>query len=254
MVVAKVKSKSLYKSIQILECFSTKQFELGITEISKKLKLNKSNVHNLVSTLVEAGYLEKNPTSDKYHLSKKLLQFSFVITSNFKLQNEVHQMMQILADEFGAYVYFGTIQGYNVLYLQSVFPKTSNESQIYRSITGEIAPLYATSIGKALLMTMSDKDIKDHIDPVKQKFTDNTLLDDKEIFKEVKLSQKRGYSIDNIEHENNVRCVGIPIFKGDNELVGAISVSGSVNIVTPQKVEKIAKRMADIALDFKRRY
>jgi DNA-binding IclR family transcriptional regulator len=248
-----IKSKSLYKSIKVLECFSTKNFELGITEIAKKLKLNKSNVHNIVATLVFAGYLEKNHLSSKYHLSKKILQFSYIVTNSFSLQNEIYQLMQQLADEFGTFVYFATFQGFNVLYLLNAHPKVKSSNQAFRSITGEVAPLYATSIGKALLMTMSDKEIKAHLDPIKQRFTENTLMDDQGIIKDIKLSQTRGYSLDNVEHENNVRCVGMPLFKGNKELLGAISVSGSINIVTTNKVEIIAKRMSDLVLDFKRR-
>ncbi|MDF2663615.1 MAG: kdgR 1, partial [Paenibacillus sp.] len=45
-----VKTKTLYKALQVLDCFSATTPELGITEISERLGLYKSNVHNIMDT------------------------------------------------------------------------------------------------------------------------------------------------------------------------------------------------------------
>ena len=42
-----IKVKSLQKALEILNCFAVKQ-PLGVTEISEKLGLYKSNVHNIL--------------------------------------------------------------------------------------------------------------------------------------------------------------------------------------------------------------
>ena len=44
-----IKVKSLQKALEILGCFVEKQ-PLGVTEISEKLGLYKSNVHNILMT------------------------------------------------------------------------------------------------------------------------------------------------------------------------------------------------------------
>ena len=44
-----IKVKSLQKALEILNCFAVKQ-PLGVTEISEKLGLYKSNVHNILVT------------------------------------------------------------------------------------------------------------------------------------------------------------------------------------------------------------
>ena len=64
-----IKVKSLYKSLKVLECFTAQTPELGITEIGGMLGLYKSNVHNLMSTLEVAGYVEKNPLNSKYRFT-----------------------------------------------------------------------------------------------------------------------------------------------------------------------------------------
>ena len=47
---AEVKVKSLKKGLEVLNCFTEKQ-PLGVTEISEKLGLYKSNVHNILIVL-----------------------------------------------------------------------------------------------------------------------------------------------------------------------------------------------------------
>lgn len=49
-----IKVKSLQKALEILNCFAVKQ-PLGVTEISEKLGLYKSNVHNILVTFTCDG-------------------------------------------------------------------------------------------------------------------------------------------------------------------------------------------------------
>lgn len=65
---AEVKIKSLKKMMDVLNCFIEKQ-PLGVTEISEKLGLYKSNVHNILSTMVSMDYLEQDKISGKYYLA-----------------------------------------------------------------------------------------------------------------------------------------------------------------------------------------
>ena len=69
--------KSLHKAIAVLECFTTQEPELSITEISSKLGLYKSTVHNIVSTFEQHGYIERNPQTNKCHLGMKVLKPMF---------------------------------------------------------------------------------------------------------------------------------------------------------------------------------
>ena len=62
----KIKSKTLKKAIDILNCFNEKQ-PLGVTEISNKLGLYKSNVYDLLTTFTAMGYLEQDPETGKYY-------------------------------------------------------------------------------------------------------------------------------------------------------------------------------------------
>jgi len=102
-----VKVKSLYKAIKILECFSEKKPELGITEISQQVGLYKSNVHNIISTFEALGYVESNPDNGKYRLGTKILELAHVISSNISFRRIVLPYMHEIANQTNETVYLG---------------------------------------------------------------------------------------------------------------------------------------------------
>ena len=54
-----IKVKSLQKAMEVLNCFTEKPC-LGVTEISEKLGLYKSNVHNILNTFAAMGYVQQD--------------------------------------------------------------------------------------------------------------------------------------------------------------------------------------------------
>jgi IclR family KDG regulon transcriptional repressor len=247
-----VKVKSLYKSLKILDCFTSKNPEFGITELAEKLNLNKSNVHNILATLVAAGYVEKNAATDKYKLSLKMLEFSYVITSRLEYQAIIFQIMQRLSEDLNSMIYFGVLHKTYVLYLYNTYPK-GNNNYLFRSLMGEKAPLYCTAIGKAMLSTMDHESILKHIDMERLAYTPHTLIADAAIIADVTKSAERGYAIDNIEHESNIRCIGVPILSRDGKLIGGLSTSGSAWNFTESVIEKNAKILMNAAFEVRER-
>lgn len=248
-----VKVKSLYKSLTILECFTAQNPELGITEISNMLALYKSNVHNMLTTLEAAGYVYKNPMTSKYGLTNKMLEFSYVVTSQLNYQDIVYHVMKRITETLGEMTYFGVDHGQYVLYMFNAYPKLYDNNYPVRSIMGEKAPMFCTSIGKAMLSTMPEDEIRRRINIAREKFTPYTLVDEDAIVEDVLLSAKRGYALDNIEHEPNVKCVGVPIFDRSQKLIGALSISGAAQNFNEAKIEKCAKYLNDAAFEIKSR-
>ncbi|MBR4599951.1 MAG: IclR family transcriptional regulator [Treponema sp.] len=247
------KVKSLQKALKVLECFTPKTKELGVSEIARMLDLNKSNVHNILSTLEECGYVKQNKSSEKYSLDFKMVEFSYTVMANYPYTNLIVPVLKDLASDLNVIVYFGIPHGDRVLYLFSAYPKSYGKNIPYRSILGETAPYYCTSIGKALLCAMSDDEIKSHLIEEKIKYTENTLVDNDAIIEDLSKSRERGYAIDEIEHENGVRCVGVPVTDRNDCLIGAISASGPVSVITENDVESISLKLMTAAFEIKSR-
>ena len=95
-----VKIKSLQKALQVLECFVEKQ-PLGVTEISEKMGLYKSNVHNILSTFKAMDYLEQDPDTGKFRLGTAVFALSRALRENLDISRIVVPFMRRIAEEAG---------------------------------------------------------------------------------------------------------------------------------------------------------
>src|SRR5678815_2580859 len=66
--------QSVSHALDVLEQFSGEHDELGVTELSKRLKLHKNNVFRLLATLESRGYIEQNKATENYRLGIRCLQ------------------------------------------------------------------------------------------------------------------------------------------------------------------------------------
>ena len=245
--------KSLSKSLDILECFNSNNPELGITQISNKLKLNKSNVSNIVATFEGKGYLEKNKDTGKYRLGLKLLEYSYVINENLGYQRMFYDILKDVSRKLNAVTYFAIPKDMEVFYLFNTYPPAEIYNYPYRTIIGEKAPMYCTSLGKAMLPYLPEEEVEKQIKAKREKFTEQTIIDEEELRREIALTRSRGYSLDNEEHEYGIRCIGIPIFTSSGALVGALSASSSTFSFTGEKFNESIEIMKEAAFHMRER-
>ena len=74
--------QSVSHAFDVLEQFSDETDELGVTELSKRLKLHKNNVFRLLATLEYRGYIEQNKATENYRLGLGCLKLgqTFVLS------------------------------------------------------------------------------------------------------------------------------------------------------------------------------
>ena len=227
--------KSLVKAMNILACFTVKEPVWGVTELATRMNLNKSNVYSILSTFKSLGYLDQLPDG-RYRLGMKILEYAFSINQNLGYPRAVYDILVDTADRTGEIIYFGIPYGSKVLYLYSAHPKSRMDVLPYRVMLGETSPLYCTSIGKAMLAHLPEETWEDHLDPVRPRFQPNTITDKDAIFDELRYIRCRGFAIDDMEHEANIRCVGVPVYNEEGQVVAGISASGTVDSMTKDKL------------------
>lgn len=220
---AEIKVKSLQKAIEVLNCF-TKKNKLGVTEISEQLGLNKSNVHSILTTFRALDYLEQDEETGKYSLGLGLYTLNQALGDRFTVKNAAVPFMQELSNITGERVYLAIPHKDEVVYLSSAYPRDA--FNMMRMIGGERAKMYCTGIGKAMLAYLPEMEREEYINMELLAFTENTITDANKLREELCLVRKRGYAIDDMEHEFGVKCVAAPIFNKQGKVEAAVSISG----------------------------
>ena len=229
--------KSLAKALSVLECFSVEQPELGISEISRRLGLQKSTVYNILSTFQKCGYIVQNPDNSKYALGLKVLHLGYIVSSHHGLRDIFLPYLNRIARVTRETCYFGILDDLEVLYIEAAYPTTQQQT---RNILGERAPLYCTGLGKAMLAYLPEEKIGQVLSAPMRQFTGYTLNDPAALRASLEEVRARGYAVDNMEHEFGIRCVAVPVFNTAGQVYAAVSVSGPSPRFDPDTVVRDA--------------
>jgi DNA-binding IclR family transcriptional regulator len=130
-----------------------------------------------------------------------------------------------LRDRTGETVHLGVLEAGQVVYVEKL---ESPGPLRMASMVGRIVPAHSTALGKAMLAYLPGAGGADRGEARLVRRTPNTITDPARLFQELAAIRARGYSIDNVENEEGIRCVGAAIFDHRGRVAGAVSVSGSV--------------------------
>ncbi len=241
----KGKNILLNKSLDILSCFTKDRPWLGVIEISKMLDLNKSNVHNILKTLESYGYVQQDIVTSKYALGYEILKRSYAVTSTMTHYDKIIPHLRFLAEQTKEVAYYAILYDYNVLYLEQVTVANTLTLLASRPMAGLTAPLYCTSLGKAMLAFMPEEYIEQVLNMPRIAFTDTTITDREKLYKELVRVKNLGYAVDNAEHDIGIKCVGVPLLDAKQNLVGAISLVGLASRYTDEAIANYAKIMME---------
>lgn len=231
------KVKTLQKAMQVLECFSIETPQLGITQIAQMLNMNKSNVHNIVSTFVDLGYMDKLDNG-KYTIGLKILEYSFLVNENLGYVRAIYDILNDISQRSGEVISFGIPRADKVMYLYTAHPLSRLQFLPYREALGETAPLYCTGIGKAILSNLPEDQWTSRITTDRVKYTEKTLVDLDSILNDLRRCKAQGFALDDEERKIGLRCIGVPIFNSANQLVGGMSMSGPLNSMVGDHFEQ----------------
>jgi DNA-binding IclR family transcriptional regulator len=241
---------SVAKALDILTVFTTAEPRLTLTAISRRLNMPKSTVHHLLSTMAQYGFIEKQD-DDTYALGKAIIPLTQSVLVNLELRDRAAPLLRALADSCHESVYLTALDGDSVLYIYAI---ESSQRLLARTAVGDRAPLYCTSVGKAVLAFCPPETVDALYTGVElPQFTANTLTTLDALKADLMLTHERGYSIDNQEHELNTFCIGAPIFTANNTVVGACSISGVRPQIIGDDLASLSEAVVNTAQEISRR-
>lgn len=214
--------KSLWKAIDILECFSFEKKELSITEIVNLTGLNKSTARRLVANLVERNFLRKNLTSKKYCLGLRLFQMGSIVYSSFSLKDASSLPISNLHNKINATVLLGVRDDDKIIYLD----KREGFGMISISaVFGLIRPITFGILGRVLMAHMTIEEVEAilKINHLKQ-YAPNSITTKKALFSELNKIRKQGYAIEVDEFVEGVMGLAAPIKNHSRKTIAAIGV------------------------------
>ncbi|WP_026478416.1 IclR family transcriptional regulator [Alkaliphilus transvaalensis] len=231
--------QSVDRTLTILEVLSDYEEGLGITELSAKIKLHKSTVHRLLSTLIHKGYVYQDPNSNKYHITIKLFELGNKRIETMDIFSVAKPYLKELRNETNEVIHLVIRDGNEIVYIDKM--ESDNTIRMVSRI-GRRSSMYCTAVGKAIMSYLPQEEIKKIWESSDiKKYTEYTITSFEDMETELRKVRQQGYAIDEQENELGVRCIGSAVLNHTGEIAGAISISGPTIRVTKDKVEPFSK-------------
>jgi len=215
------------RALGLLATFSTAEPELTLTELSSRLNLSASTTYRLLVTLEKRSYVEHNHQTGGYTLGVACLDLGTVFLSQLDFRDRVLPLLESLREECKETVHLAVLDRnqMEVIYLEKLeglLPIGMMGSRV-----GGRAPAHCTGLGKCFLAYMPDHVVRELYSANSMPaYTPNSITDVDRLLVEMARIRERGYAIDDVEHEPDVKCIAAPVWNHRQAVVGAISVSG----------------------------
>lgn len=233
------------KCFDILDLMASSKEPFGISEIAKRLGLNKSTVFNIVHTLLDLHVLD-NGGDGHLTFGPRLHVLGKVASSRAELIRVVHPFLEEISAASGFSAFLGVRVGLKAVIIDKV------DATVDIKISSEVGmqlPLCAGAGGKALLSLLPDS-LLDGIlaeDGLK-KFTRNSIIDAK-AFKEAILNvRQEGVAYDLEEYIEGLVALSVPINTQARNLQAAIWAAGLKAQAQDEKFSMITELLKRIAV------
>ena len=244
--------QSVTRALDILDVMAKAEGSMSLAEISKATNLNASTVHRLLATLQSRNFTRQDHDSKEYLLDPQCARIGKAALDQLDIGRECADVVRVLARETDELVSVAILANNQAVYVATRLPATRLLRVFVQA--GISVPLHCTGVGKAMLAYQSREEVEYLIG--KQDlpaFTPNTTTNIFRLREELDRIRQQGYAIDNEEREIGVRCLAAPIFRGDGNVVAAVSVSGPPSRISIEREDTIVPLVKTAATEISAR-
>jgi IclR family pca regulon transcriptional regulator len=229
--------EALARGLDILGLFSPQNPSLSLIEVVSLLKLSKSTIFRLLSTLETMGYLDRDPGTRRYRPSIKILQLGYTVINSLEVRQVARPYLESLSREVEETVSLCVLDGSHVVYVDRV----RNQSIVGVLLkVGSRIPAHCATVGKVLLADLTPDELDRYFSGADlARCTSRTISDRDALLRELLKVRKKGYAICDGELAVGLRAAGAPIYNHEEKAVAAINVSGSSTLVTINHLKKV---------------
>jgi len=216
--------QSLARANAILGALAELDRDATLGEIAGRVRLGKTTVCNILSTLVALEFVQQDRETRGYRLGLRNLELGRRVQARCDIASLCRPLVVRLCGITCETINLGIPGALDVLIIDSVEGTLGVRVTSY---VGARAAYHSTSIGKAILAEMPT-DLRQAIYAARplRPATPATITQVDVLEAEIRHIQHRGFALDLEEDEQGTCCVGAAIRNRNCSVLGAISIAG----------------------------
>lgn len=218
---------AVMRALNVIEALFISPEPKSLNELSKELGIPAASLFRIMKNLASREYvtvLAGPPV--RYTIGHKPFQLVAGYRSRVDRKHVVRPVMQELTARTNQTAQYAVFQNGQFIYTEQALSAAELNvlAQLYMPLEVN------TSAGaKVILANQSEEAREQYLSGIRlHKRTAHTIDDMDALRKELALTKKRGYGMDNEEFTVGIGCMAVPVFDGDGQCMAALGVTGYI--------------------------
>ena len=209
------------RALSLLDRLAQQREPMSLAQLTSELALPKSSVHGLCNTLMSFGYLRRQPDG-AFLIGPRVMTLAEAFVSGTDVAQEFSALWANAGAAPEETVVLSVLSGTDALY---VAVRNSARPLGLAFNVGMRLPAHLSGSGKAMLAFRTPDEVRKTFaaGPL-TRLTRKGPRDVEALLKELVLTRKRGYSVDDETVREGVYSFGAPVFDASGQVVAGVAV------------------------------
>lgn len=236
--------ESVRKTLRLIEILSAHNGELTVTQLARMLDCSVSSANRFLQTLAYAGYVEKNTFTNRYELTYRLYTLGHQLIEHNYMVREMIPVAHAVSQKYDISVNINGFSGKDALLL---FRVTRFYNKDLDFMSGQSAPAYCTSSGKAILSQFTPEQLDAYFDGVSFTAYQGKTITEAELREELAQARRVGYATCTEEYVSGIFSLSFPVRDKNDSLYAFTLITTMRNrqrIIRQEVLREVQNRLA----------
>ena len=215
--------KSALRALEILDLLTRESRALSFSDLQARLGYPKASLHELLTTMTGARWIEFDPATRRYVLGVRVWEGGIAYGRMVPLESRALPLMKRVRDTTTETVQLAVLDNFDALYIAKI--DGVHMLRLDSSVGLRLKP-HATAVGKILLAGLPDNLLLAWLeDRVLERYTPHTITEPAALLAELSAIRALGHATDREERTLGAACVAVAIRDHLGTCIAAMSVS-----------------------------
>ncbi|MCW5644187.1 MAG: helix-turn-helix domain-containing protein [Rhodoferax sp.] len=214
---------SIAKCFQVLEALNVAGGPVGLTELAKLARMDRSATQRITHTLKVLGYLRQDEDSRAFTLSGRMLEFGHTMLAANRLRECAQPHLEALNRRISETVNLMELEGTEIVYILRYPSQHAVSVDLH---VGSRLPAFCSAAGRAILSVLDEPHAHALLKGARRvAMTAHTTTDLPSLLRKLQEARTLGYALNDQEAFIGDISVAAPLRDGGGKPVGAVNIA-----------------------------
>lgn len=237
---------SVDNTLRILLLLSERN-RLSLADVAAELGIARSSAHRLMAMLTYYDFVRQDSASRAFRPGPALVDVGLSAVRALDIRVLARPVLTELATSTEMTAHLALPRGRDILYVDGVESRRTIRAALR---TGDTLPAHVTGVGKALLATLSDDQLRQlYRDAPPQALTDRSIASVEALLEQMHTVREAGYAVNRGESEPGVLSLGVALSLPEPGMFAGLGLVCPEASADPEWESRIAAQLKSAAAD-----